>query len=110
MGMSYDELGWFGRLRKIDLCGPVEMFHRLHREWDHLPMHTVASKVKFFFKMYSINRHKMTTITPSYHAEMYSPEDNRFDLRQFLYRTDWKWQFSKIDALVEEHASVKARM
>eukprot|EP00179_Madagascaria_erythrocladioides_P029989 CAMPEP_0198331912 /NCGR_PEP_ID=MMETSP1450-20131203/17916_1 /TAXON_ID=753684 ORGANISM="Madagascaria erythrocladiodes, Strain CCMP3234" /NCGR_SAMPLE_ID=MMETSP1450 /ASSEMBLY_ACC=CAM_ASM_001115 /LENGTH=30 /DNA_ID= /DNA_START= /DNA_END= /DNA_ORIENTATION= len=27
----------------------------------------------------------MTTLTPSYHAENYSPEDNRFDLRQFLY-------------------------
>ena len=27
----------------------------------------------------------MTTITPSYHAENYSPDDNRYDLRQFLY-------------------------
>jgi NAD+ synthase (glutamine-hydrolysing) len=26
----------------------------------------------------------MTVITPSYHAEQYSPEDNRHDLRQFL--------------------------
>lgn len=27
----------------------------------------------------------MTTLTPSYHAEQYSPDDNRFDLRPFLY-------------------------
>ena len=27
-------------------------------------------QVKFFFTMYSINRHKMTTLTPSYHAEV----------------------------------------
>lgn len=30
----------------------------------------VAQKVKDFFKYYSINRHKMTTLTPSYHAEV----------------------------------------
>mmetsp|Transcript_7961 Transcript_7961/g.19851 ORF Transcript_7961/g.19851 Transcript_7961/m.19851 type:complete len:127 (-) Transcript_7961:835-1215(-) len=59
-------------------------------------------QVKFFFRMYSINRHKMTTLTPSYHAENYSPEDNRFDLRQFLYNSRWPWQFKKIDALCAE--------
>lgn len=30
----------------------------------------VAEKVKYFFKYYSINRHKMTVLTPSYHAEV----------------------------------------
>ena len=44
-----------------------------------------------------MNRHKMTIITPSYHAESYSPDDNRYDLRQFLYNTKWEWQFSAID-------------
>ncbi|CAN1254594.1 Glutamine-dependent NAD(+) synthetase [Linum perenne] len=62
----------------------------------------VADKVKHFFKYYSINRHKMTVLTPSYHAESYSPEDNRFDLRQFLYNSRWPYQFRKIDQLVEE--------
>lgn len=33
----------------------------------------------------------MTVITPSYHAEQYSPEDNRHDLRQFLCKS---WFFS----------------
>ena len=45
----------------------------------------VAAKVKRFFFYYAINRHKMTTLTPSYHAESYSPDDNRFDHRPFLY-------------------------
>ena len=53
--------------------------------------------MKFFFKYYSINRHKLTTLTPAYHAENYSPDDNRFDLRQFLYNTAWSWQFAAID-------------
>lgn len=39
----------------------------------------------------------MTIITPSYHAESYSPDDNRHDLRQFLYNTKWEWQFKAID-------------
>ena len=28
-----------------------------------------------------LDRHKMTTLTPSLHMESYSPDDNRFDLR-----------------------------
>jgi NAD+ synthase (glutamine-hydrolysing) len=60
----------------------------------------VAAKVKRFFYYYSVNRHKMTTITPSYHAEAYSPDDNRFDLRRFLYNTRWTRQFSQINDIV----------
>ena len=44
----------------------------------------------------------MTVITPSYHAESYSPDDNRFDLRQFLYNNTWSWQFAAIDQEVRE--------
>ncbi|MCA9926534.1 MAG: hypothetical protein KC421_29395, partial [Anaerolineales bacterium] len=68
----------------------------------HLPPEEVAAKVKRFFIYYAINRHKMTVLTPSYHAESYSPDDNRFDLRQFLYNVRWTWQFRKIDKLVAE--------
>lgn len=44
----------------------------------------VYKKVERFYTMHMRNRHKMTTLTPSYHAENYSPDDNRFDLRPFL--------------------------
>jgi NAD+ synthase (glutamine-hydrolysing) len=60
--------------------------------------------VKRFFFYYAVNRHKMTTLTPSYHAESYSPDDNRFDLRQFLYNTKWERQFRTIDSLVAASA------
>jgi NAD+ synthase (glutamine-hydrolysing) len=102
MGMSYNELGWFGRLRKISRCGPVSMFRKLCVTWSHLSTAEVAAKVKRFFYYYSVNRHKMVTLTPSYHAEGYSPDDNRFDLRQFLYNTKWPRQFAIIDKLVKE--------
>jgi NAD+ synthase (glutamine-hydrolysing) len=107
MGMTYTELSAFGRLRKISKCGPFSMYEKLLHEWSekNLSPKEIASKVKRFFYYYSINRHKMTTLTPAYHAEAYSPDDNRFDLRQFLYNAAWSWQFKKIDVLAEEQSS-----
>ncbi|XP_074307630.1 glutamine-dependent NAD(+) synthetase-like [Silene latifolia] len=103
MGMTYEELSIYGRLRKIFRCGPVSMFKNLCFRWgSRMTPAEIGEKVKYFFKYYSINRHKMTVLTPSYHAESYSPEDNRFDLRQFLYNSRWPFQFRKIDALVAE--------
>ena len=101
MGMTYDELTDFGRLRKVYKCGPYSMFTKLVHTWsDKMEVSEIAVKVKRFFFYYSINRHKMTTLTPSYHAESYSPDDNRFDLRPFLYNASWSWQFEKIDRTV----------
>jgi NAD+ synthase (glutamine-hydrolysing) len=77
MGMSYSDLGVYGKLRKIHRCGPVSMFQRLTNQWSHLTPSAIAEKVKRFFYFYSVNRHKMTTLTPAYHAESYSPDDNR---------------------------------
>lgn len=98
MGMTYNELSVYGRLRKQNCCGPYSMFCKLIHTWsDKCTPEEVAEKVKKFFRFYSINRHKMTTLTPSYHAETYSPDDNRFDHRPFLYNTAWTWQFKSID-------------
>ncbi|KAI0322768.1 glutamine-dependent NAD synthetase with GAT domain-containing protein [Amylostereum chailletii] len=98
MGMTYDELSVFGRLRKVEKCGPYSMFTKLVHEWGYFLSPTqIAEKVKLFYFEYARNRHKMTTLTPSYHAESYSPDDNRFDLRPFLYPVRFPWQFKKID-------------
>ncbi|XP_014207604.1 probable glutamine-dependent NAD(+) synthetase isoform X2 [Copidosoma floridanum] len=97
MGMTYNDLGIFGRLRKQNCAGPFSMFCKLVNTWDDLQPKEVADKVKHFYRCYAINRHKMTILTPSCHAESYSPDDNRFDHRQFLYNHTWKWQFNAID-------------
>ncbi|KAI9159424.1 glutamine-dependent NAD(+) synthetase [Blastocladiella emersonii ATCC 22665] len=100
MGMTYAELSVYGRLRKVAKCGPFSMFTALVREWaPRLPAAEVAAKVKRFFFFYNINRHKMTTLTPAYHAESYGTDDNRFDLRPFLY-PGMQWQFARIDDAV----------
>ena len=100
MGLTYEELGDIGRERKIKNCGPVSVFINLVPMWQekYTPRET-AEKVKLFFRTYSANRHKATVLTPSYHAENYSPEGNRFDLRPFLYNTDWEHQFNLIDKI-----------
>jgi NAD+ synthase (glutamine-hydrolysing) len=102
MGFTYQELGNLGFLRKSKRCGPVSMFLKLLSVWKHMEPKDVATKVKNFFKYYAINRHKMTTMTPSYHAESYSQDDNRFDLRPFLINVNWPRQFKTIDDIVRE--------
>jgi hypothetical protein len=58
------------------------------------------TQVKRFFFYYSVNRHKMTTLTPSYHAESYSPDDNRYFLRLFVYKVRWTRVFNTFDPIV----------
>ncbi|CAK9090169.1 unnamed protein product [Durusdinium trenchii] len=127
MGMSYDELGDLGHLRKVEKCGPLSTFLKLRQLWSHKTAdwtgpqdndkaitpsirvkvqpqsfdEKVAQKVKDFYFYNAINRHKMTTLTPSYHAENYSPDDNRFDLRPFLFPAAFEAQFEAIDEVVK---------
>ena len=43
MGMTYDELSIFGRLRKVSKCGPYSMFTKLATEWADKLSPTEAS-------------------------------------------------------------------
>ncbi|ODQ67714.1 glutamine-dependent NAD(+) synthetase with GAT domain-containing protein [Nadsonia fulvescens var. elongata DSM 6958] len=105
MGMTYDELSIFGRLRKVEKCGPYSMFLKLYHEWTpRLTPAEIAIKVKRFFYFYAVNRHKQTTLTPSYHAEQYSPDDNRFDLRPILINPSFAWASKKIDEIVNKQS------
>jgi NAD+ synthase (glutamine-hydrolysing) len=49
MGMSYEELSIFGRLRKIERYGPYSMFSKLVHIWSDITPEQVAEKVKRFF-------------------------------------------------------------
>lgn len=98
MGLTYDELNVFSKLRKISNCGPYSMFIKLLYKWgDSLSPINIAKNVKHFWLHYSLNRHKMTTLTPACHGGNCSLDDNRYDLRPFLYNTRWSWQFKRID-------------
>ena len=86
MGLTYEELSVLGRLRKIYTCGPYSMFTKLLGDWGQMMSPTaIADKVKLFFRKHSMNRHKMTVLTPAYHAENYSPDDNRYAYFMLIY-------------------------
>jgi len=96
IGLTYEELSLFGRLRRPGCCGPYAMFQELIKIW--YPVYTyeeIADKVKLFYNRYAINRHKATVSTPAYHANTYSNDDHRNDHRPFLY-PDFSYQFEKI--------------
>lgn len=51
MGMTYVELSQFGRLRKIEKCGPYSMYCKLVQTWSNEKTpKEVAEKVKHFFR------------------------------------------------------------
>jgi len=105
MGVTYDELSEFGVLRKVEKLGPWSMYSRLLGTWKSRAGYgprEIVEKVMRFFRFYAINRHKATIVTPSIHLSAYNPDDNRHDLRPFLYLIDWPWQFDKIKAHVEQ--------
>ncbi|KAH9526118.1 Glutamine-dependent NAD(+) synthetase [Dermatophagoides farinae] len=115
LGLTYDELSLFGRIRRgiYGTYGPYGMFCKIwnDRHADHVRQvfngqlvepTLLASKIKRFFTLYARNRHKQTILTPSLHTETYSPDDNRFDHRQFLFNTKWPWQFEQIDKMIEQ--------
>lgn len=103
MGFTYEELREIGVLRKVERLGPVGMFRRLVQTWGpgtpkNMTPKEVAEKVKRYFIIYKNNRHKLTVLPPALHAENYSPDDNRFDLRPFIL-PDFAYQFAEIDRL-----------
>ncbi|TQN70155.1 Glutamine-dependent NAD(+) synthetase [Colletotrichum shisoi] len=105
MGLTYSELSEFGILRKVHKLGPWSTYLQLLGDWKERPGYgprQIAERVKRFFRFYSINRHKAVILTPSPHLSAYNPDDNRHDLRPFLYVVTWPWQFGKIDAHAQE--------
>ena len=109
MGMSYVELSQFGTLRKVYRNGPFSMFCSLLGMWKNVSSREIAEKVKRFFRYYAINRHKMTVLTPSVHAESYSNDDNRYDLRPFVYPINFEHQFKAIDEKLSDLSPLKEK-
>lgn len=51
MGISYEDLGIFGRMRKVSRYGPVSMFTAGLRLWQgRYSVQQIADKVKFFYR------------------------------------------------------------
>ncbi|KAL5324987.1 hypothetical protein ACEPPN_006108 [Leptodophora sp. 'Broadleaf-Isolate-01'] len=110
MGMTYNELSVYGRLRKINKLGAYSMFEKLLHVWgNRLSPQQIYEKVRLFSWNYAINRHKMTTITPAYHMEAYGCDDNRFDQRPFLYPS-FAWACAKIERSIKQMGEAGTRV
>lgn len=80
--------GDWGLGDKRRLCWSLGSSLGLPPLFPRLTLHR-ATPPRAWDRYYAINRHKATVLTPSYHAENYSPDDNRYDHRQFLYNIMW---------------------
>lgn len=108
MGMTYDELSEYGTLRKVYRLGPYGMWEHLFHKWGpEISPSKVYEKVRLFYWFFNVNRHKMTTMTPALHLCDYSPEDNRFDLRPFVYPL-FSWPYKKIEEALARYEAGEA--
>jgi len=129
--VTYEDLYDFGIMRKNKL-GPLGVFYKMCK--DRLGKFqtdintqlskkfrkaatptTIYDKVNTLFRQYGLNRHKMTILTPALHATDYSPDDNRFDQRPFLYPNERGASIAyqldvvkKLAAEMEQREDVKA--
>ncbi|KAK0413084.1 hypothetical protein QR680_006589 [Steinernema hermaphroditum] len=104
LGLTYEELSVFGRLRRPDSKGPFAMFLVLVPLWHPKMSHEeIANKVITFYERYIDNRHKTTVLTPSYRATVYANDNHRSDHRPFLY-PDFNYQYTKIRKLAKQLA------
>ncbi|KAL7676236.1 hypothetical protein ACOME3_002492 [Neoechinorhynchus agilis] len=87
MEMTFEELEQIADLRSRR-CGPVEIFKK--SEGDDNALH----KVKRFFHLYGINRHKTAVATPCCCINQSASDDCRFDRRPLFY--DWSFQFDRM--------------
>jgi len=78
------------------------MFDRMYYKELYEDLEVLADKIKKFFTYYADNRHKVTILPPAFHYDPESCEDKRFDMRPWLYATDWSYQFDIIDDRVKE--------
>ena len=69
MGFTYEEIRTFGYMRKIEKLGPVTMFDRLLSMRKFTNVSRLAEKIKAFFLNYGKNRHKMASMTPTFHYD-----------------------------------------
>jgi NAD+ synthase (glutamine-hydrolysing) len=108
IGITYKEVFILGKIRNEGngLIGMLKealknkYFRETYRNADGtVNKREIGYRVEKFYDRYIKNRNKTTILTPSVHL-LPSPDDNRFDLRPFLYPMDRSVQFKYMDKLI----------
>jgi NAD+ synthetase len=88
IGLKYMEMSELSRLMSSGY-GPLDSFIKIATEPNTVFGNTDNSyklnKINTFNYRYRMNRHKAVILPPSVHLLSYSPDDNRYNLRPFLY-------------------------
>jgi NAD+ synthase (glutamine-hydrolysing) len=88
IGLKYMEMSELSRLMSSGY-GPLDSFMKITTEPNEtFNIGTNASKLEKlinFHNRYRINRHKVVILPPSVHLLAFSPDDNRYNMRPFLY-------------------------
>ena len=95
IGISYDQIYAIGKLRSKGY-GYISIFKELLNDPLFIDpvnsksllhnFNNLKTKMEKYNYRYTVNRHKTVILTPAVHL-LPSPDDNRFDLRPFLYNT-----------------------
>jgi len=97
-------LGRFTSQIRLKMCFVYSIESKADSEtiqWPHMTPRQVYERTRFLWTYFGVNRHKQEVLTPSLHAEMYSPDSNRYDLLPFL-RPPLTWAYNKIEKVVSE--------
>jgi len=90
IGLKYREMSELSRLMSSGY-GPLDSFMKINNESNNVfKLNDVGynyEKIRIFNTRYRINRHKAVILPPSVHLLSNSPDDNRYNLRPFLYPT-----------------------
>jgi NH3-dependent NAD+ synthetase len=85
--LTYDEIYEFGKLRSMGF-GPIDTYTKLRENSNLVPGYYFKGNQKEalfqFMWRYRANRHKAVIVPPAVHL-LPSPDDNRYDMRPFLY-------------------------
>lgn len=88
IGLKYMEMSELSRLMSSGY-GPLDSYMKISTEPNDVFNNTDSAyklkKIHTFNYRYRMNRHKAVILPPSVHLLSYSPDDNRYNLRPFLY-------------------------
>lgn len=88
IGLLYTEMSELGRLMSNGY-GPLDTYHKLISDKGEVfkgqTDDYVNEKITLFNYRYRFHRHKAVILPPSVHLLSQTPDDNRYNLRPFLY-------------------------
>lgn len=102
IGLSFKEIHEFAAARTVRNCSVISFYKTVESIFPQLTKKSLFEKVEKFFKMYSINRHKVEVLTTSLHLSSKSCSSKRFDLRPIIYENKFSYELRKLKEMLDQ--------